>query len=102
MAQAVLSLRLFGAIEITIAGERVSPIKEQAMLAFLATERGPHSRSELITLFWADKLQRKAEQSLRAALCHIRFLLGPEIAGKALQVPTARTAPTDCRSPPIS
>ena len=55
-----------------------------ALLALLALQPGPHSRSRLAALLWPDVLDASARASLRSALWALRAALGPT-AGEYLQ-----------------
>lgn len=70
----VLDLRLFGPIEVTVAGEPAPtpPPKELALLAYLALRASPESRSELHELLWPDG----GKGGLRVALSRLRSLPG--------------------------
>jgi len=50
--------------------------KTLALLAFLALEPGPHSRTEVTALLWGEYPEEKAKASLRQALTHLRDALG--------------------------
>jgi DNA-binding SARP family transcriptional activator len=75
-----LVLRLCAGVGLTTAeGAPVHPplgAKPLALLAFLALERGPHSREQLTALLWGDYPDDKAKASLRQALTHLRDALG--------------------------
>jgi DNA-binding SARP family transcriptional activator len=69
-----LSLTLCGSV--AVAGDGVSTVslgaKSLALLAYLAVERGAHSRERLTALLWGEYPDEKAKASLRQALTHLR------------------------------
>ena len=50
--------------------------RKLALLAWLALNRRPASRDRLIGLFWADRNEERARNSLSDALSHLRRVLG--------------------------
>jgi DNA-binding SARP family transcriptional activator len=78
-----LSLALLGGFEATL-GPRTLAFarKAQALLAFLALSRGhASSRAQLTALFWAERGEEQARNSLRQVLFDVRRALGPDGAG---------------------
>jgi DNA-binding SARP family transcriptional activator/predicted ATPase len=74
-APAALQLRLFGGIQISVNGVRISDIatrKAEALLVFLACERYPHQRETLAELFWNDLPAERAAGNLRLILTYLR------------------------------
>lgn len=75
-----LSIRLLGRLEVSDANDdvlTVSGSKQQGLLAFLALNGDqPPSRDRLIALFWGDRFDEQARQSLRQALSKLRKLVG--------------------------
>jgi PAS domain S-box-containing protein len=73
-----LILKLFGGFSAALSnGKEVSVTsrKDQALLAFLALERGQrHGRSKLAALLWSDHDEASARHSLRQALSDLRRL----------------------------
>jgi class 3 adenylate cyclase len=75
----MLRVRLLGELAIEVDGEPVEPPtsrRARAVLAWLALERGMHSRSRLAARFWPDVLDESARTSLRSALSALRRALG--------------------------
>lgn len=75
-----LSLSLLGGFEATL-GPRTLTFarKAQALLAFLALSRGhASSRAQLTALFWAERGEEQARNSLRQVLFDVRRALGPD------------------------
>ena len=76
-----LVLNLLGNVEIRLKG---ASIKEKfqhkvlALLAYVATERRPHTREHLMALFWPDVATETARANLRVALYRLRQSLGAE------------------------
>ncbi len=75
-----LQIRMFGSLEL-YSGERVlfkpPTVKSQSLLAYLLVyRRQSHPREHLADLFWGERTQSKAAQSLATALWHIRRCLG--------------------------
>jgi DNA-binding SARP family transcriptional activator len=81
-ARTGLHLQLCGGLSLWN-GERQRmplPRKAAALLAYLIVEPGPHTRTHLATLLWADSDETHAAMSLRQALSKLR-----EVCGDALQ-----------------
>ena len=77
---AMFEVRLAGGLavsaddaEITLPSSR----RARSLLAYLALNPGPHSRTQLAARFWPDVLDESARTSLRAALTELRHALGP-------------------------
>lgn len=72
-------VRLFGALEVELEGERVvlPPGKPRSLFAWLAIHRGLHPRRELAGRLWPEVLDSSARASLRSALWALRSALGP-------------------------
>jgi len=74
-----LSLTLLGAFQITLDGEPVTGFesdKVRALLAYLALEADrPHRRDTLAELFWPDRPQGVARNSLKQALANLRKVI---------------------------
>lgn len=51
--------------------------KVRALLAFLATEPGPHRRETLATLLWPEKPEQRARRNLSQALYNLRQVIDP-------------------------
>ena len=76
----MLRVRLLGQLAIELDGTDVEPPssrRARALLAWLALDRGVHSRSALAARFWPDVLDASARTSLRSALSALRKALGP-------------------------
>jgi len=77
-----LSISLLGSFEITLDGKPIigfATDKARALLAYLAVEADhPHRRDALAGLLWPDQPQKKARQSLRQALSHLRQAIGDD------------------------
>lgn len=89
--EARLLLNVLGPFELWLeAGQPVRlPKKAQAMLAFLAMERGRAvPRDQLATLLWGDSATEQSRQSLRQSLLIIRSTVGP-LADDVLRVDNA-------------
>lgn len=76
-------ITLFGPPAVRV-GDHATPAtfcaaKPLALLAYLAVERGPHSREELATLLWSESAHSAARASLRQALAEVRACLGDHI-----------------------
>lgn len=75
----MLSIRLFGKLDITSSGGTAIPVrgaKMQGLVAYLALNIDmPPSRDRLMTLFWGDRFTSQARQSLRQAVAKLRKLL---------------------------
>jgi len=79
-----LTIRLLGIPEIKLSDQALSfrTRKVLALLAYLAVERGMHSRESLMALFWPESPSNSAAASLRVTLSRLRQGLGQ--AGKIL------------------
>ena len=89
--KARLLLNVLGPFELRVEdGQPVRlPKKAQAMLAFLAMERGRAiPRDQLATLFWGDSATEQSRQSLRQSLLTVRSAVGP-LADDVLRVDNA-------------
>ncbi|MGC9357808.1 MAG: AfsR/SARP family transcriptional regulator, partial [Anaerolineae bacterium] len=77
---AELSIHLFGAFEVTLAGEPVTGFasdKVRALLAYLAVEADrPHRREALTGLLWPRYSESSARANLRRALANLRTVIG--------------------------
>ncbi|MBN1876435.1 MAG: tetratricopeptide repeat protein [Anaerolineae bacterium] len=71
-----LDIRLLGTFQVTLRGKSITNFatdKARALLVYLVVEsEQPHRRDALAGLLWPDQPQRKARQSLRQALSHVR------------------------------
>jgi DNA-binding SARP family transcriptional activator len=81
-----VAVRLFGHPALVVApdadvSDAAVGAKSLALLAFLALERGPHSRERLAALLWGEHPDEAARASLRQALMQLRA-----VAGDALRV----------------
>ena len=77
---AVLAIRLLGELEVEFDGTAITlPTSRRAcaLLALLALQPGPHSRSKLAARLWPDVLDASARASLRSALWALRAAFGP-------------------------
>lgn len=85
MAQ--LSLTLCGRVIVKADGVRpATPMlggKAAALLAYLAMERGRHTRSTLAALLWSEHTDDHARTSLRQAVAKIRHAVGPVLVDDA-------------------
>jgi len=74
-----LSLTLLGAFQITLDGKPVTGFesdKVQALLVYLALEADrPHRRDALAEMFWPDRPQGVARNSLKQALANLRKVI---------------------------
>ena len=80
LSMAVLEVRLLGELGVEFDGTAITlPTSRRAcaLLALLALQPGPHSRSRLAALLWPDVLDASARASLRSALWALRAALGP-------------------------
>jgi len=79
-----LTIRLLGIPEISLGDQALSfrTRKVLALLAYLAVERGLHSRESLMALFWPESPANSAAASLRVTLSRLRQGLGQ--AGEVL------------------
>jgi DNA-binding SARP family transcriptional activator/predicted ATPase len=81
---APLTIRLLGSPEITVDQRPLSfrTRKVLALLIYLVTERGMHSRESLMALLWPESAAEQAAVTLRVTLSRLRRSLKP--AGKFL------------------
>ncbi|MDJ0767585.1 MAG: BTAD domain-containing putative transcriptional regulator [Ilumatobacter sp.] len=92
MAQ--LSIRLFGPMQVDVAGEPAAfaTDKARALLAYLAVEADvPHRREALAGLLWADQPERAARANLRRALADLRRAIGDTVAQPPFLLITRQT-----------
>ena len=91
----MLRLQTLGAISLEGADQPrlTSRRKELVLLAYLA-RRGPRplSRAEAATLFWQDREDQRARQSLRQALLELRGVVGPALGTEADAIVLAASA----------
>jgi DNA-binding SARP family transcriptional activator len=91
------SLTLFGTPSLHPArgGTDASPLgaKATALLAYLALERGSHSREKLASLLWGESPEAQARASLRQALRRLHAVLGEDLVADRATVRLA--APLD-------
>src|SRR5512146_2273513 len=76
----VLTLRLLGKPQVTLAGQAVTGFisaKAQALLFYLAVTARPHTRRALAGLLWGDMPEAQASKNLRNALSNLRSLVSP-------------------------
>lgn len=75
----MISIKLFGKLQIESAVGKPIPVsgsKTQGLIACLALNTDVHiSRDRLMTLFWGDRFNDQARQSLRQAISKLRRLL---------------------------
>jgi DNA-binding SARP family transcriptional activator/predicted ATPase len=74
-----LAIRLLGIPEIRL-GEQPLTFRTRkvlALLVYLVTERGMHSRESLMALLWPESSQSSAAATLRTTLSRLRKTLGP-------------------------
>ncbi len=75
-----LTLTLLGTLQFTLDGKPLTAFesdKVRALLAYLALETGhPHRREALAELFWPDRPDGVARNSLRQALANLRKAIG--------------------------
>ncbi len=75
-----LSLRLLGALQVTLDGiplTRFESDKERALLAYLAEEsQQPHRREKLAGLLWPERSEAAARNNLRRVISNLRCMLG--------------------------
>ena len=76
-----LEIRLLGAPEIAVNGERVAglPAKLEALLFYLAAAPRSVSRSALAGLLWGERAEQDARMNLRAALAKLPDSLTPHL-----------------------
>ncbi len=70
-----LEIKLLGELHVLYDGSAITtriPSKSQALLAYLAATRESHSRHVLAGLFWGDRTEDKAKNSLRVAINGLR------------------------------
>ncbi|MEM7133244.1 MAG: tetratricopeptide repeat protein [Chloroflexota bacterium] len=70
-----LEINCLGDLKVVHDGTSITqeiPIKSQAILAYLATTQKEHSRHALAGLFWGDRSEEKAKNSLRVAINGLR------------------------------
>jgi len=79
-----LSLALLGPIQVTLAGQPITPFKYDkvgALLVYLAVEAArAHEREALMGLFWPDLPEEAARNNLRQALVKLRDAIGDRAA----------------------
>ena len=82
-----LSLRLLGRPEVSCGGRflRFRSRKELALLVYLATEGGLHTREKLAALFWSESGEGQSRASLRNALSGLRKTLRGSTAEEYLR-----------------
>jgi len=71
----VLQIRTLGGFSLGMNGrtvKRMGSHKAEALLVYLAADGRPHSREELVTLFWPESTQERASSSLRVLLSTLR------------------------------
>jgi DNA-binding SARP family transcriptional activator len=92
-----LTLRLFGACEVTVQGRPLPPLryrKDLWLLALLALRHDREvARVGLAALFWPDAEESQARYYLRRSLSNLRRALGSE--ARRLLAPTPRTVRLD-------
>jgi predicted ATPase/DNA-binding SARP family transcriptional activator len=97
-----LAIALLGPLEVTLDGEpvsRLTSLKAQALLAYLALERGhPHPRASLAALLWPEQLDADALHNLRQALSQLRAAVGDGQAQHPFLEVTRATLTFDPRS----
>ena len=77
-----LTIRTLGALEIRWLGQPVSGLdsrKAQALLIYLALNRGPQERSHLAGLLWGERPETHARRNLRHALWSLRRQLDADL-----------------------
>jgi DNA-binding SARP family transcriptional activator/predicted ATPase len=78
-----LSVRLLGALQVTLEGTPITGFqsnKERALLAYLAEESGqPHTREKLAGLLWPERTESAARNNLRRALSNLRRTIGDHV-----------------------
>ena len=74
-----LKMRLLGIPEIRLGEQPLSfrTRKVLALFAYLAVERGMHSRESLMALLWPESSQTSAAATLRTTLSRLRKAIGP-------------------------
>ncbi|HEY5983617.1 MAG TPA: BTAD domain-containing putative transcriptional regulator [Anaerolineales bacterium] len=71
----MLEITTLGGFSVGVNGQALQNIgshKARALLAYLAVESKPHSRAELVTLFWPESTEQHASTSLRVVLSELR------------------------------
>src|SRR5262249_48375837 len=90
----LLSLRLLGSVQVTLAGEPITGFESdlvRALLAYLAVERDrPHRRESLVALSWPDHPDPIASHRLSQALSNLRRVLRDGAASTPLLLVTSR------------
>jgi DNA-binding SARP family transcriptional activator/tetratricopeptide (TPR) repeat protein len=95
---ALLTMRLLGSPEITF-GERALSFptrKALALLIYLLTEKGMHSREALMALLWPESSSKNSGVALRSTLSRLRRALKP--AGEVLLTETGKIGFDSSRS----
>jgi DNA-binding SARP family transcriptional activator len=95
---ALLTMRLLGSPEITF-GERALSFptrKALALLIYLLTEKGMHSREALMALLWPESSSKNADVALRSTLSRLRRALKP--VGEVLLTETGKIGFDSSRS----
>lgn len=91
-----VSLRLFGAFELRIAGSPIpkfATAQGQALLAWLCLHPQPHPKEQLADLLWPDALPARADQNLRKTLSRMRRDLADSADALHVNRQTARLLP---------
>ena len=83
MEDAQLQVALLGKPQFKRKGQPLdlTSVKGQALLAYLAATRQPHSRSALAGLLWSDSPEEVARTNLRATLSQLRKVVGDIVLG---------------------
>jgi DNA-binding SARP family transcriptional activator/predicted ATPase len=92
----VLTLRLLGKPQVTLAGKTVTGFisaKAQALLFYLAVTARPHTRESLAGMLWGDVPETQASKNLRNALSNLRSLVGPYLLITREEVTFNRDSP---------
>jgi DNA-binding SARP family transcriptional activator/predicted ATPase len=83
----LFALQLLGSYQICLDEQVIAAVesdKARALLAYLALEKDRHhSREKLVGLFWPEKDEAHARDSLSQALSHLRKILGDRLMNKA-------------------
>lgn len=93
----MLRIRLFGTPIIERDGKPLPPFKSRkvfGLLAYLALQRGEHSRSHLAGLLWSDCSEEQALTNLRFALWNLNQVLGVSIVQADRASVELKTMPT--------
>jgi DNA-binding SARP family transcriptional activator len=95
----VLSIRLFGAPEITLDGQplTLSRRKSRALVYYLAAHAQPLTRDHLLAFFWPDADRPSAQQTLRTTLHGLRKALGAALIVEDVTLALASDAEVDVR-----